>query len=83
MRNLICKAAAACALFGVSAGAALAGDWEVWTQKQGGDRLTIVASFAGDGVTEEAHLDLKVAARAVRLVKVLAGKDEVAEAVED
>lgn len=60
MRNIIFKAATVAVLFGASATQVLANGWEVWTEKQGADRLTIVASFAGDGLVEEAQLDLNL-----------------------
>jgi len=40
---------------------ASAGGWEVWTEKKGADRLTVVASFNGDGRIEDAQVDLSLA----------------------
>lgn len=60
MRTILNKTVFAVALFGASMSQALANGWEVWAEKQGGDRLTIVASFGGDGQIEEAHLDLNL-----------------------
>jgi len=58
MRNFFLKsnAIAAVLLLGV-AGSASASGWEVWAEKQGSDRLTVVTSFSGDGELDEAQID--------------------------
>jgi hypothetical protein len=60
MNILISKLALASAAL-VIGGAATAGDWEVWTEKRSETEMVLMTSFAGDGQTEEAHLDLSLA----------------------
>jgi len=60
MNSFIVKSGLVAALIATSVAPAIAGDWEVWTEKQGSDKLTIVTSFAGNGSIEEAHIDLNI-----------------------
>ncbi|MGQ0800466.1 MAG: hypothetical protein ACT4NL_10185 [Pseudomarimonas sp.] len=63
MRNFFLKSNAITALLllGV-AGSASASGWEVWAEKQGSDRLTVVTSFSGDGELDEAQVDVTLKA---------------------
>ena len=63
MRNVLIKSAAAAVLLVGAVSQSSANGWEVWSEKQGADRLTIVASFGGDGLIEEAQLDMKLGAQ--------------------
>jgi len=61
MQNAIAKFTAGVVVLGaLSVSPASANGWEVWTEKQSADKVTVVASFGGDGSIEEAQLDLKV-----------------------
>jgi len=60
MRNILRNTVSGALLFVGSVSLANASGWEIWTQKQGSDKLTIVASFGGDGSVEEAHLDMNL-----------------------
>jgi hypothetical protein len=60
MNKLFAKIVLGSTALGLAGGVA-AGDWEVWTQNRAGPNMVIMTSFAGDGSTEEAHLDLEMA----------------------
>ncbi len=60
MKSILSKAILSAALCGLTASSAIAGDWEVWTEKRGSDQLTIVTSFGGNGLIEEAQIDLNM-----------------------